>query len=227
MNRDHRANADPTMYWPRRLAAGLVFAVGTIGITGCSASGPQEIAGSNTPITPIECEGETLYSFEVEQQVEAIRQNVDNLLCETANEASAQALATYRKNDSLIISRDEGPDDKDVEIYAFNYLDYFGAYVSVEFGMTPQGKPDLSDLRRIYLKEEISTDEENSNTTVTTSMNRLDSGLWTISGYTYAEDEPLSDWYYSPNDSSTQQDLSAMQDAQDKVFELSLNFNTV
>ena len=227
MNRDSGANTNPNRLFPRQLVAGFVIAVGTIGVAGCSANGPQEIADSNTSVTPVECAADALYSFEVEQQVEAIRQNIDNLLCETANDASAQALATYRENDSLIISRDEGPDDKDGETYNFNYLDYFGAYVSVEFGITSEGGPDLSDLRRIYLKEEISTEEGDISTTVTTSMSRLDSGLWTISENTYVDNGPMSDWYYSPSDVSNQQDLVAMQAAQDKVFELSLNFNTV
>ncbi len=227
MNRASGVNANPNKLLPRQLVAGFVIAVGTIGVAGCSANGPQEIAESNTPVTPVECAGEALYSFEVGQQVEAIKQNIDNILCVTANDASAQALATYRENDSLIISRDEGPDDKYGQTYNFNYLDYFGTYVSVEFGITSEGGPDLSDLRRIYLKEEISTEEGDTSTTVTTSMSRLDSGLWTITGHTYVDDGPLNDWHYNPSDVSNQQDLSAMQDAQDKVFELSLNFNTL
>lgn len=213
MNREVGTN--PNTAWPRRLAAGIVFAIGA---AGCSAVGPNEIASTETPATPVECVTEARYSFEVEPQVEAIKQNIDAMLCETANELAARAIETYREDDILTTQRDEGPNGTDSGVYGFSYSRLGGADVSVQFGMTATGKPDLSDLRSIFISEDDHDDDGEVIGYSYTSITRLDDGGWTISEHLNDGDEPNSDYYFSPNDTEIQNNLTALQHAQDEVF---------
>lgn len=220
MNREVGTN--PNNVWPRRLAAGIVFAIGA---AGCSATGPHEIAGSESPITPVECVGEALNSYEVEPSAEEIRQNIDNLLCETANEAAASALAAYRENDILITYRDEGPDDTDSETYGFSYLRVGGTYVSTKFGTTAEGKPDLSNLLRIFLSKDEFDDEGEVIGTDITTLSRRDDGSWSISGFTQIGNETTEENYYMPSGQSSIQFIS--QQDYDTAFGLSIKFTSV
>lgn len=216
--------ANPNVAWPRRVAAGLVVAIGA---AGCSAAGPQEIAKGQQQIDPIECPGSPVDGFEVEPSVEAVRQNIDALLCETANEAAINALAEYREDGILMTWRDEGPEE-DEGVYGFRYANVTGEYVSVEFGMTKEQKPDMSDLRRVRVSDDQFDDEGEVTGSIATSIERHEKGYWTISEYNYNADgqieEAADGFYYNPDFREFQQSIEVLRDAEDKAFAATINF---
>lgn len=179
MNRDPGAN--PNTAWPRRVAAGLVVAIGA---AGCSAGGPQEIARGEQQITPVECDANSTSVTEAIETPETIRQDIDSWLCVTANEAAQRALVAYREDGLLASLRNEGPEE-DKGVYGFSYSDIVGNYVSVEFGMTDEKKPNLSDLRRVRVNTDHRDDQGDITHSEATSIERQDDGRWTISEFHY------------------------------------------
>lgn len=206
------------MLWPRQIGAALVLALGA---AGC-ATGPTEISDSQTPPTPVECVADPSLTAEALASIEGIKQDIDNMLCETANELAADALERYREDGILVTMLDEGLDKEGSDgAYNFNYSDLNGDYVSIDFDLTPDGKPDFEKLKRIHISNSLNDKEGNkTKATEATFIDRNDDGQWTVSVLGFEDESLKSDTGLSYNPAYVEEttDLATWQEIDNKVF---------